>query len=177
MLFDPRRHLRHHRSHRSNLGLGHGVTVRTSRAADSRDDRVMSDFSRSSGSLLRYVYEEVSRGNPKPLVDALADHVSWTIIGTTPLSGTYQSKQAVLDDLFGALRARLSTPVVFSIDRIIEDGEWAVMMARGSATSVQGGPYDNTDCIVAHVVDGRFDELTDYVDTELISRALFGATE
>ena len=41
----------------------------------------------------------------------------------------------------------------------------------------EGGPYNNTYCIVAHVVDGRFDELTDYVDTELISRALFGATE
>jgi uncharacterized protein len=148
-----------------------------SRPAGSRDDLVMSDSPRSSGSLLRHVYEEVSRGNPRPLVDALADHVSWTIIGTTPLSGTYQGKQAVLDDLFGGLRSRLSTPVVFSIDRIIEDGEWAVMIARGSATSAQGGPYNNTYCIVAHVVDGRFDELTDYVDTELISRALFGATE
>ena len=43
MLFDPRRQLRRHRPHPSNLRLGHGVTVRKSRAADSRDDRVMSD--------------------------------------------------------------------------------------------------------------------------------------
>ena len=51
------------------------------------------------------------------------------------------------------------------------------MLARGAATSAQGGPYNNTYCIVAHVVDGRFVELTDYVDTELIVQALFDTTE
>ncbi len=141
-----------------------------------REDRAMTE-ARTSGQLLRYVYEEVSRGNPKPLVAALADDVSWTIIGTTPLSGTYRGKQAVLDGLFGGLRQRLATPVVFSVDRVIEEGEWAVMTARGTATSARGGPYNNTYCIVAHVVDGRFVELTDYVDTQLIVRTLFDTAD
>ena len=37
-----------------------------------------------------------------------------------------------------------------------------------------GLPYNNTYCIVARFVDGKIVEMTDYVDTELISTALFG---
>ena len=101
---------------------------------------------------------EASRGNPQPLVDALADDVKWTIIGSTELSGVY----------------RLASPVTFTFERFIADGEYVVMQARGQATAVTGLAYDNTYCIVARIVDGRIREMTDYVDTELITRALFG---
>jgi ketosteroid isomerase-like protein len=49
------------------------------------------------------------------------------------------------------------------------------MQARGQATAVTGLAYDNTYCIVARITDGQIREMTDYVDTELITRALFGA--
>ena len=41
--------------------------------------------------------------------------------------------------------------------------------------AVTGLAYNNTYCIVARIVNGRIREMTDYVDTELITRALFGA--
>ena len=66
-------------------------------------------------------------------------------------------------------------PVVFSIDRVVEEGEWAALIATGAATTVAGEPHNNTYCIVAHVVDGRFVELTDYVDTDLMRRVLLDA--
>jgi uncharacterized protein len=89
--------------------------------------------------------------------------------------GHYKGKDAVITGLFAGLRDRLATPVVFSIDRVIEEGEWAVLIATGAATTVAGQPYNNTYCIVAHVVDGRFVELTDYVDTDLMTRVLLDA--
>jgi ketosteroid isomerase-like protein len=70
-------------------------------------------------------------------------------------------------------RARLATPVAFTFERFIADGEYVVMQARGQATAVSGLAYDNTYCIVARIVDGQIREMTDYVDTELITRALF----
>ena len=118
------------------------------------------------------MYEEVSRGDSRPLVEALSDDVVWTIIGSTPLSGTYRGKKAVIEGLFGGLREVLASPVVFSIERVIEEGEHAVLIATGATTAVTGRPYNNSYCIVARVVDGRFVELIDYVDTELV-RALF----
>lgn len=126
-----------------------------------------------SKQVLERVYREASRGNPQPLLDVLADDVQWTIIGSTELSGVYRGKREVTDNLLARLRARLATPVAFTIDRLIADGEYVVMQARGQATAITGLAYDNTYCIVARIVDGEIREMTDYVDTELITRALF----
>lgn len=126
-----------------------------------------------SKQVLERVYREASRGNLQPLLDALADDVQWTIIGSTELSGVYRGKREVTDSLLARLRARLATPIAFTIDRLIADGEYVVMQARGQATAITGLAYDNTYCIVARIVDGEIREMTDYVDTELITRALF----
>ena len=93
---------------------------------------------------LHHVYAEGSEGNGQPLLDSLADGIEWTIIGSTPLSGTYTGKQEVLDGLLSALRTRLDGPVLFAFDRFIEEGEYVVMQARGRATAVGGAPYNNT---------------------------------
>jgi ketosteroid isomerase-like protein len=65
--------------------------------------------------LLRHVYEELSKGNREPLLEALADDISWTIIGTTVVSGTYRGKKDVFEKLFVPIRARLSSPIVFRL--------------------------------------------------------------
>jgi ketosteroid isomerase-like protein len=130
-------------------------------------------LSRVSKELLRHVYSEASKGNPQPLLDSLDDDVRWTIIGSTPLSGTFEGKRDVVENLLTRLRARLAGPVVFSFERFIEEGEYVVMQASGRATSVSGASYDNTYCIVARIVDDKIREMTDYVDTELITSALF----
>lgn len=122
--------------------------------------------------LLRHVYEEISRGNPAALMAALAEDVSWTVIGTTALSGTFNGKQEVIDRLAAPLRARLEGPLVFTLDDFIAEGDQVVMRARGRATSKTGKPYNNTYCIVARILDGKIKEMTDYVDTALIDAAL-----
>ena len=126
-----------------------------------------------SKELLRHVYSEASKGNPQPLLDSLDDDVRWTIIGSTPLSGTYEGRREVVEGLLGGLRARLVGPVAFSFERFIEEGEYVVMQASGQATAISGASYDNTYCIVARIVNGKIREMTDYVDTELITKALF----
>ncbi len=123
--------------------------------------------------LLQHVYAEVSKGNPGALLDHLADDVQWTIIGTTALSGTRHGKDAVIETLLKPLRARLADgPLVFTPERFIAEGEHVVMQARGQATAKSGKPYNNVYCIVARIVDGKIKEMTDYIDTELITAAL-----
>ena len=124
--------------------------------------------------LLEHVYRELSAGNTQPLLDSLADDVQWTIIGSTELSGTYHGKREVTDNLLARLRARLATPITFTFERFIADGEYVAMQARGQATAVTGLPYNNTYCIVARIVNGQIREMTDYIDTELVTRALLG---
>jgi ketosteroid isomerase-like protein len=127
----------------------------------------------SNKGLLEYVYTEASRGNAEPLISALADDIRWTIIGTTPLSGTFEGKQDVIAKLLVPLRARLESSVSFTFERFIAEGDHVVMLAKGSATAKTGRPYENVYAIVAKIVDGRIQEMTDYVDTELITSALF----
>jgi len=123
--------------------------------------------------LLERVYAEISKGNIQPLLDSLADDVRWTIIGSTVLSGTRHGKQEVVDKLLKPLRARLADgPVVFHPDRFIAEGDYVVMQAKGRATARSGKPYNNTYCIVCRIVGGKIKEMTDYVDTELITSAL-----
>jgi ketosteroid isomerase-like protein len=123
--------------------------------------------------LLRHVYAEISKGNVQPLLDSLADDVEWTIIGSTALSGTSRGKQEVVDKLLKPIRARLADgPIVFQPERFIAEGEYVVMQAQGRATALSGKPYNNTYCIVCRIVDGKVKEMTDYVDTELITTAL-----
>ena len=122
--------------------------------------------------LLRRIYEEISNGNPALLMDSLANDISWTIIGTTALSGTFNGKQEVADKLAIPLRARLAGPIAFTLDDFIAEGDQVVMRARGRATAKSGKPYNNSYCIVARFRDGKITEMTDYVDTALIERAL-----
>ena len=114
-----------------------------------------------------------SKGNVQPLLDSLADDVEWTIIGSTPLSGTSRGKQQVIDNLLKPIRARLADgPIVFQPERFIAEGEYVVMQAQGRATALSGKPYNNTYCIVCRIVDGKVKEMVDYIDTELITSAL-----
>jgi ketosteroid isomerase-like protein len=126
--------------------------------------------------LLEQVYTGLSRGNTDLLFDSLHEGARWTIIGSTPLSGVFHGKQAIMDGLITPLRARLASRIAFSFERLIAEGEHVVMQMRGNATASTGDPYNQTYCIVARIVDGRIVEMTDYVDTELATQALFGGT-
>src|SRR5258708_25358376 len=123
--------------------------------------------------LLQQIYTEISKGNIQALLESLDDDIQWTIIGTTVLSGTSHGKQEVIDKILKPLRERLANgPIVFTFDRFIAEGQYVVMQARRQATPNGGKPYNNTYCIVCRIVDGKLKEMTDYIDTELITSAL-----
>lgn len=106
----------------------------------------------------------------------LADEVTWTNIGTTPFSGTYAGKQAVVDDLLGAVFGRLEAGIHSTIDNVVAEGDCVVVQSRGRATTRDGHAYDNTYCHVFRLREGRIVAVTEYMDTELTSRVL-GAVE
>lgn len=123
--------------------------------------------------LVRHLYGELSRGNSQPLREHLAADVVWTIIGSTRLSGTFRGRDEVTGKLFAPLAAALGSPIRFDVGRLIAEGDIVVMEARGEATSAAGQPYNNQYCIVFRLADGKLAEVTDYVDTELITSSLF----
>jgi len=122
--------------------------------------------------VLAQAYAEISKGNGQWLLERLADDIEWTIIGTTVMSGVYRGKTEVATKLFANLRSRLAGPVVFTPERFIAEGDHVVMQAKGTATSKDGKPYNNSYCIIAGFAGGKIKTMIDYVDTELITSAL-----
>ena len=105
-------------------------------------------------------------------VEAMADDFRWTISGNGRWSHSYQGKQAVLTELFPALRERIEGRIKMIPQRILGDGEHVVVEARGDNITKAGQRYDNSYCFVFRVAGGKLAEVTEYMDTELVTAAL-----
>jgi ketosteroid isomerase-like protein len=122
--------------------------------------------------LIQNIFSDLSKGNGVPFVESLADDICWTIIGSTKFSGTYRGKQAVLNELLRPLFARFADQYTNTAHRFIAEDDYVVVECRGRVTTKSGAPYNNTYCWVCHVADGKLQELTEYLDTELVTAAL-----
>ena len=56
--------------------------------------------------------------------------------------------------------------------RFIADEDYVVVEARGRNTTKDGVPYNNIYCYVFHLANGKLQEMTEYLDTELVTAAL-----
>lgn len=121
---------------------------------------------------LRAAFEELAKGNAKPFIDLWADDFRWTVTGTTRWSREYCGKEAVLNDLMKPLFSNFADTYKNAATRFIAEDDYVVVECRGSVTTKNGQPYNNRYCYVCRMENGRLKELTDYLDTELVSRVL-----
>ncbi|HEX5433720.1 MAG TPA: nuclear transport factor 2 family protein, partial [Candidatus Angelobacter sp.] len=85
---------------------------------------------------------------------------------------TYAGKSAVLGELFGTLSARIEGRIRTIPDRFIAEGDHVVIEAHGNNNTKSGKPYNNRYCFVFRVAEGRLKEVTEYLDTELVTATL-----
>ena len=121
---------------------------------------------------MQEIFAGMAQGNSRPLVEAMADDFCWTVSGNTKWSKTYAGKQAVLTELFATLRSRISGHIRTVADRFIGDGDYVVVEAHGDNTTVAGKPYCNRYCFVFRLAAGKLKEVTEYLDTELVTATL-----
>jgi len=122
--------------------------------------------------LMAAIYDELGKGNGRPFVDALADDVTWTITGTTEWSGTWHGKGAVRMRLLDPLFAQFATRYRNRAIRLIAEGDRVVIESRGDVITKSGNPYRNTYCNVFRLENGEVKEITEYCDTELLTKVL-----
>ncbi len=121
--------------------------------------------------LLQDIFTATARGDSRPLVEAMADDFRWTIAGSGRWARTYD-KQAVMSELFPALRARIEGRIRMIPQRVLADGDFVVVEARGDNVTKDGKPYNNSYCFVFRLTAGKLAEVTEYMDTELVTAAL-----
>jgi hypothetical protein len=121
--------------------------------------------------LISNMFIELSKGNAEAFLDSISDHIRYTIIGTTKYSGTFNGKQELINKLLGPLTAQLEGGIAVTPDNLIADGDYVAMQAHGKARSKNGRSYDNTYCHVFRIANGKVQEVTEYLDTELVTSA------
>ena len=122
--------------------------------------------------LLHEIYDGLAAGSSRLFLDHLSHEVVWTVKGRTPWSRTYRGRETVLNELLRPLRARLADRYRAAARRILADGEYVVVEARGDCVTTSGMRYDNEYCFVYRLQDGRISEVVEYMDSALVNEAL-----
>ena len=84
------------------------------------------------------------------------------------LRGQEGRARAVAQPLFAQFADRYRN----TAHRFIAEGEWVVVQCQGSAVTRRGQRYDNEYCYVCRFSGGKLRELTEYLDTELVTAVL-----
>jgi enamine deaminase RidA (YjgF/YER057c/UK114 family) len=70
------------------------------------------------------------------------------------------------------LRSKFAVPYKATALRIIAEGDHVVVEGRGCVTTKAGLPYNNSYCWIYRIAEGKIKEITEYLDTELVTAAL-----
>jgi uncharacterized protein len=121
--------------------------------------------------LIRNMFAELSKGNGQAFLDTLADNVRYTIIGTTRFSGTFNGKQEFVNKALMPVVALLEGGITITPDNFIAEGDYVVTQGRGNSRTKSGSSYNNTYCHVFRIASGKVQEVTEYLDSELVTKA------
>jgi hypothetical protein len=122
--------------------------------------------------LVEDVFAELADGNGQPFMDLLGDDIRWTVTGSGEWSRTYEGKRVVVEELMRPLFSQFSDTYRNSASLILADGDHVVVECQGQVTTKSGKPYNQRYCYVCRIADGKVRELTEYLDTELVSAVL-----
>lgn len=120
--------------------------------------------------LVREAFGPWEQGDSGPFFDLIADDVRWTVIGSTPVSGLYSSKQALLDQAFHPLLDRLEGPLKTRFIDVAADGDKVFLRFESTGVAKTGVHYDQVYCWAMVMRDGRITEIVAYLDTDLLAR-------
>jgi uncharacterized protein len=97
--------------------------------------------------------------------DLLASDATWTIVGNSPVSRTYATRQEFMDVVITPFNARLSSRLVPTMRGIYADGDMVIALFDGNATARDGKPYRNTYSWYTRMRDGQIVEAIAFFDT------------
>jgi ketosteroid isomerase-like protein len=101
------------------------------------------DGEASNKMAIRAGFDAWRNGTGSPF-DLLAPDAKWTIVGNSPVSKTYTSRQEFLDIVIKPFNARLSQRLVPAIRNIYTDGDMVIALFDAEAIARDGKPYRNT---------------------------------
>jgi uncharacterized protein len=97
--------------------------------------------------------------------ELLVPEAEWTIVGSSPLSKTYNSRQDFLDEVIHPFNARMTKPLVPTVRGIFADGDMVIILFDAAATARDGIPYRNTYTWYFQMKEGKVVRAIAFFDT------------
>ena len=76
--------------------------------------------------------------------DLLEETATWTIVGRSIVSKTYDSREAFMRDVIRPFNARMSAPLRPEVRNLYGDGDTVIVFFDAQGTARDGKPYANT---------------------------------
>lgn len=114
----------------------------------------------------------VAADYPRRWLELLADEVDYRVMGRTRFSGRYAGREEVAARLYAPLLAALDGRPGLVVDHVGVDGDHVWVRARGHARTREGERYDDDYCVCLRFGGSKVCEVTVYLDTESVTRAL-----
>jgi ketosteroid isomerase-like protein len=97
--------------------------------------------------------------------DLLAPNATWTIVGRSEVSATYNGRDDFMTRVIRPLNARLAKPLVPILHAVYGDGDMVIAYFDASATATDGKPYNNTYTWYLRMRDGLIVDAIAFFDT------------
>lgn len=130
-------------------------------AADSKQD-----VTEANRALVQDAFSKWRTGQGSPF-DLLLPEAEWTIVGSSPLSKTYRSKQQFIDEVITPFNARVKSPLVPTVRGLYADADTVIIFFDGATTALDGLPYRNTYTWYFTMKDRRVVKATAFFDTRV----------
>ena len=122
--------------------------------------------------IARSSYEAFARGDLPAVLDLFATDVEWHAAEGLPWGGVHKGRDAVAQDVFGALMAAFDG-FTLTQEHYIDGGDFVVVLGRYSATARQTGkPLDAAFAHVWELEGGQLRRYHHYTDTLKFHEAL-----
>ncbi len=112
------------------------------------------------------MYDDFNEGEIDEVLAIMAEDIEWTEPEGSTYGGTYESPEAVLENVFEAV---LDDYEEFHVEceRVIDGDEMVVALGTFYATPEMGERIESPFAHVCELEDGRITRFADYTDTAL----------
>ncbi|MEO1105434.1 MAG: nuclear transport factor 2 family protein, partial [Pseudomonadota bacterium] len=98
--------------------------------------------------------------------DILAPNIKWTILGSSPVAGTYTDLAVFIEEAARPVTSRLTSPLLPKVHDIWAVDDTVIIRWDGSAPTTGGGTYENQFLWIFTMEDGLVTEAEAFLDLQ-----------
>lgn len=121
---------------------------------------------------IKELFHHLESGNNELFFKNVAEDVKWTVLGTHPLAGTYNTRQDFINSTFRRIGRLMKDQLVLKVSNILVQDYTAVVELEAIGTALNGISFYNTYCWILKFKDGTVTEVRAYLDSAMVQKLI-----